>query len=62
MLPNVEVSPESLIMIRIAALEMKFDQVRKTIDYPNKVRLEIELAKAYKKLMTLVKKRKHNVH
>lgn len=55
MLPQIELSPQALIEIRIKALENTYRHLYKTIDYANKLLLEHELGTAYLKLMELKK-------
>lgn len=50
MLPKVEFTTSDLIIIRITALELMFRDTYRTINYANKILLEIELGKAYKEL------------
>lgn len=50
---NVEYSEIDLITVRIISLESEFKSTIKTINYKKQRLLEIELGKAYRKLMEI---------
>lgn len=61
MFATIEISDFELVKIRITALELMFRDTYKTINYANKILLEIELGKAYNQLNKLHENEKTNI-
>ena len=58
---NIELSENNLLAIRITALELMYRDTYKTINFANKILLEVELGKAYNELTKLKEIEQHEI-